>query len=89
MQKVFKTAVIGGGVSGLITAVELLGGIGALNGKDVLILERTDRVGKKLVATGNGQGNLCNRNVDNKFYHGDFAFIEKFIADLKFDLFME
>lgn len=79
MQKIYKTAIIGGGASGLMTAVELLSGKGAFNGKDVLILERADRVGKKLIATGNGQGNLTNRNFSEQFYHGNKEFIKRFI----------
>ena len=62
MRNYFKTAVIGGGASGLITAIELLSGDNALKGEDVVVLERNDRVGKKLIATGNGQGNLTNFN---------------------------
>ena len=47
-----KIAVIGGGAAGLACAVQL-----ARKGKDVTVLERMDRLGKKLSATGNGQGN--------------------------------
>ena len=52
-------------------AVELLKGKDALNGNEILILERNDRVGKKLVATGNGQGNLTNARFGEEFYYGD------------------
>ncbi len=64
-----------------MTAVELTRGKGALSGDEVLILERMDRVGKKLIATGNGQGNLMNRNFGAQFYHGDKDFIDAFIAN--------
>ncbi len=79
MQKAFKTAIIGGGASGLMTAVELLSGEDALSFGEVLILERNDRVGKKLIATGNGQGNLLNHDFGVQFYHGDKEFISKFV----------
>ncbi|MBQ9756572.1 MAG: aminoacetone oxidase family FAD-binding enzyme [Clostridia bacterium] len=81
MQNSYKTIIVGGGASGLLCAVELLSGETALNGKDVCIIERTDRVGKKLIATGNGQGNLCNANFSLDFYHGENGFIRIF-ADL-------
>ena len=51
-------AVIGGGASGLCAAV-CAGRSGAFG--EVLLLERGPRVGKKLLATGNGRCNLSNR----------------------------
>lgn len=83
MQKRYNTIIVGGGASGLLTAVELLKGKDALKGNEILILERNDRVGKKLVATGNGQGNLMNEKFGQEFYHGDKAFIEQFVASAK------
>ena len=79
LQKTYQTAIVGGGASGLMSAIELLSGNGALLGEQVVVLEGTDRVGKKLVATGNGQGNLTNQNFGAQFYHGDKQFIEKFV----------
>ncbi len=79
MQKIYKVAIVGGGASGLMSAVELLSGKNALDGQDVIILEKNDRVGKKLVATGNGQGNLTNQNFSSEFYRGDKAFVDAFI----------
>ena len=38
------------------------------NKRDFLLLERGERVGKKLSATGNGQGNLTNENVGVSHY---------------------
>ncbi len=80
MQKVYRVAIVGGGSAGLISAVELLSGSHSLGGDQVLVIERNDRVGKKLVATGNGQGNLTNRSIENENYYGDAHFIEKFIS---------
>lgn len=55
-------AIIGGGASGLFLA-------NALNGqKKVTLFERADRVGKKLSATGNGQGNITNLAADKTAY---------------------
>ena len=80
MQKIFKTVIVGGGAAGLLSAVELLSGSGAFKGEDVLILERNDRVGKKLIATGNGQGNLTNKNLGVDNFYGDKAFISSFVS---------
>lgn len=80
MQKIYKVAVVGGGAAGLTCAVELLSGKNALNGEDVIILERNDRVGKKLIATGNGQGNLTNDNLREEFFYGDKKFINAFLS---------
>ena len=79
MSKFYEVAIIGGGSAGLMCAVELLRGDDALSGQDVLILERNDRVGKKLISTGNGQGNLCNANFGIQFYYGDKAFVKAFV----------
>lgn len=66
----YSVAIIGGGFSGLCASVRL----GKSLNEKVLVLEGNKRVGKKIIATGNGQGNLTNVNVDAKFYHGDQAF---------------
>ncbi|MBO7345088.1 MAG: aminoacetone oxidase family FAD-binding enzyme [Clostridia bacterium] len=87
MQKIYQTVIVGGGVSGLACAVELLGNESALLGENVLILERNDRVGKKLIATGNGQGNLMNQKFNKEFYHGEKSFVCDFIDNaFKVDL---
>ncbi len=83
MQKLYNTIIVGGGASGLLAAVELLTGKNAFNGEDILVLERNDRVGKKLMATGNGQGNLTNDNFGEKYYYGDSAFIKQFVLSAK------
>ena len=83
MNKLFKAAIVGGGASGLLCAVELLSGDNRLKGEDVVILERNDRVGKKLIATGNGQGNLTNVSISAENYSGNPAFISKFIEQVK------
>ena len=57
--------VIGGGAAGLIAALTAAG-----QGNRVLLLERQNRVGRKLLATGNGRCNLTNLNLSKDNYHG-------------------
>ena len=79
MGKIYRTAIIGGGAAGLMSAVTLTRGENAFLGDDLIVIEKNDRVGKKLVATGNGQGNLTNANITVENYYGDKSFIENFI----------
>lgn len=60
-----KIIIIGGGAAGMMAALSA-----RKNGADVLILERNDRVGKKLLATGNGRCNYTNKNLTINNYHG-------------------
>ena len=79
MKTDYKVVIVGGGASGLMCAIELLRAKNCLSGSDVLILEKNDRVGKKLITTGNGQGNLSNVNLSSNKYHGDKSFISAVI----------
>ncbi|MBQ3596877.1 MAG: aminoacetone oxidase family FAD-binding enzyme [Clostridia bacterium] len=76
MKNQYKIAIVGGGASGMLCAVELLLD-GVFSGNDIVILEKNDRVGKKLLATGNGQCNLCNENLRKEFYHGNKKFVQQ------------
>lgn len=68
-----KIAIIGGGAAGLAAAC-------AINkGADVTIYERNDRVGKKLLSTGNGRCNLLNTNISEKHIK---SMDNRFIADV-------
>lgn len=83
MKTNYKAVIVGGGASGLMCAVELLRSSNSINGSEVLIIEKNDRVGKKLLATGNGQGNVCNANFSSEFYHGKKDFIKSFMQSAK------
>ncbi|MBQ8954877.1 MAG: aminoacetone oxidase family FAD-binding enzyme [Clostridia bacterium] len=69
----FDIAVIGGGASGLMAALAAHDASPALK---IGVLERLPRVGKKLMATGNGRCNLTNMNASPADYHGDVAFMQ-------------
>ena len=60
--------IIGGGAAGLAAAV-MAGQQYA--GRRILLLEKTSRVGKKLLATGNGTCNISHRGASVENYHGD------------------
>ncbi|WP_128426510.1 NAD(P)/FAD-dependent oxidoreductase [Gudongella oleilytica] len=71
-----KIIIVGGGASGLMASI-----VAARNGAEVTILEKNDRVGKKLLATGNGRCNYTNEDVRLVHFHGtDKAFIEKALS---------
>ena len=59
-------AIIGGGAAGLAAAVRL-----RRAGRPVTLFERGDRLGRKLSATGNGQGNVTNLRMGAEYYHSD------------------
>jgi predicted Rossmann fold flavoprotein len=60
-----RIVVIGGGSAGMVAAIAA-----ARDGARVVILERMERVGRKLLATGNGRCNLTNADLDLRRYHG-------------------
>ena len=61
--------IIGGGASGMMAALTA-----AEHGRRVTLLERQSRVGRKLLATGNGRCNLTNHNASPACYHGGDGF---------------
>ncbi len=63
----FDAVIIGGGASGLCAAVRLKEKYPQIN---TAVLETLDRVGKKLITTGNGRCNITNSNADATRYHG-------------------
>jgi len=76
MTEVNRVSVIGGGSSGLMAAISA-----ARSGARVLLLERKDRVGKKLLVTGNGRCNLTNSVCALSGFHGgDPAFIGEVLS---------
>lgn len=81
-----KLVIIGGGASGLMLASILKKNNANV---DILILEKLDHVGKKILLTGNARCNLSNKNIDKKCYNNDFGFtiaksfnVENYFNDL-------
>ncbi|MEA4888869.1 MAG: aminoacetone oxidase family FAD-binding enzyme [Clostridiaceae bacterium] len=69
-----RLAIVGGGAAGLmaaITAARILREA-AGNGTEpgIILLEGQERVGRKLLATGNGRCNLSNNKLSIDHYHG-------------------
>ena len=64
-----KVLILGGGASGLMAALSA-----AQDERNtVTVLERQSRVGRKLLATGNGRCNLTNLDLSPVHYHGQDA----------------
>lgn len=62
-------AIIGGGASGLAAAALLC----RTTKLDIALIEGGGRLGKKLAASGNGQGNISNAHILQQNYHGSGA----------------
>lgn len=60
----FETIIIGAGASGIFAALRF----GEEGRRNILLIEGNDRVGRKLSATGNGQGNVTNTDMDLRHY---------------------
>ena len=70
-----KIGIIGAGASGMFAAITA-----ARQGADVVLIEKKDRIGKKILATGNGKCNFTNTIMGEKDYHSKTENIfEKYI----------
>lgn len=81
--------VIGGGAAGMMAAISA-----ARAGAHVTVLEHNERVGKKILSTGNGRCNFTNTAQEPIFYHSDNLFfpwqvIESFSAQETIAFFTE
>ncbi len=61
-----QVIVVGGGASGLVAAITA-----AREGALVTIIEQKDRLGKKILSTGNGRCNLTNEYMNLDYFRGD------------------
>lgn len=69
----YNVAIVGGGASGLMAAVELTKSKKNLK---VAVFEHHSKVGRKLMATGNGRCNLTNKNLTVNSYRGGTEYLE-------------
>ncbi len=75
-----KILIIGGGAAGLAAA---LTAAKQLPGQQITVLERLDRVGKKILATGNGRCNLTNANAGPAhFYSNDKGLLRQALENM-------
>ena len=84
---VFDVAVLGGGASGLVCAVEC-----ARRGLSTAVIDKNQIMGKKILVTGNGRCNLTNAAISPENYHGldalkIFDIVEKYSAEDVTDFF--
>lgn len=83
-----RVAVIGGGASGMMAAITA-----ARLGEEVTVYEKNDRVGKKILATGNGKCNFSNRDFGEQHYYGNReklkGFFSRFSVEDTMDFFMK
>lgn len=62
--------IIGGGAAGLTAAIAA-----ARNGASVIVLEHTERIGRKLLSTGNGRCNYTNADMKPEYFRGSGQFL--------------
>lgn len=61
-----EVIVVGGGASGMVAAITA-----AKRGVSVLLIERKEKLGKKILATGNGKCNYTNTYYDDTVYRSE------------------
>lgn len=71
-----RIAIIGGGASGMMAAVTA-----ASKGADVTIYEAKERLGKKILATGNGKCNFTNLVQEDYCYRGTDASFSRAVRE--------
>lgn len=71
-----QVLVVGGGASGMMAAISA-----AEEGHKVLLIEKKNKLGKKILATGNGKCNFTNEFQEGSCYHSDgdaYSVIKRF-----------
>lgn len=72
--------IVGAGASGIVAAITA-----ARAGKSVVLLEHKDKIGKKILATGNGKCNFTNQNMSLDHYNGALDLAEAVLKQFTFD----
>ena len=63
MLKQYDAIIIGAGASGMMAAITA-----KRRGRHILLIERNDQIGKKILVTGNGRCNISNKNVVQDYH---------------------
>ena len=82
-KETYDICIIGAGASGIAAAIAAKN---AQNDAKVILLEEKDKVGQKILATGNGRCNLSNRNIDPSHYGGDIERYKHLLGSYSDDL---
>lgn len=84
-ERSYHVIIIGAGAAGMSAAVAALREMkrrGNRTGRGkVLLLESNDRVGKKILATGNGKCNFTHENIGIEYYHTDDSAVLKSVLN--------
>ena len=72
MEEKFDVVIAGAGASGLMCAWQC-----GRQGKKVLVMEKNEVAGKKILASGNGRCNFSNLQMRTSCYHGEKEKIDK------------
>lgn len=70
-----KVIIIGGGASGLVAANIL----NSTNKYEITIIDQSNKLARKILASGNGRCNVSNTNIDTKFYNTNNPLVDKII----------
>ena len=72
-----RVLVCGGGASGMIAAI-----YASKNGNEVILVDKNNNLGKKILLTGNGKCNYWNKDISIKHYNSsDLDVLDKIITD--------
>lgn len=79
-KNIYDIIIVGAGASGSVAAITA-----ARRGSHVLIIEQKDKIGKKILATGNGKCNFTNANMDLSCFYGDRTLIEEVLRQFSYE----
>lgn len=82
-KETYDICIIGAGASGIAAAIAAKN---VQNDAKVILLEEKDKVGQKILATGNGRCNLSNRTIDPSHYGGDIERYKHLLGSYTDDL---
>jgi predicted Rossmann fold flavoprotein len=81
-MKMAEMIVVGAGAAGLIASIT-----SARAGQSVTLLEQNNKIGKKILVSGNGKCNIDNKYINtNRFHSQNPGFIEEVLEDYLFEV---